>query len=124
SSPIPLQSSIMPPKRMTANPTKPLRYRPGKPIAPEESDSEESEGSEAEESEEEPQQPSKRATSEAPAKVSTALKKVDLSKRFEEGRVLRKRAANIQRPTRRKKNLRRKNPRNGKRKRKPRKEFF
>jgi len=71
---------------MTANPMKPLRYRPGKPIAPEESDSEESEGSESEGSEEEPQQPSKKATSEAPAKVSTALRKVDLGKRFEEGR--------------------------------------
>ncbi|KAG0135897.1 putative microfibrillar-associated protein family protein [Tuber indicum] len=76
----------MPPKRMTANPAKPLRYRPGKPIAPEESDSEESEDSEAEGSEEDPRQPSKKAAAEAPAKVSTALRKVDLSKRFEEGR--------------------------------------
>ncbi|KAL7275999.1 hypothetical protein RUND412_001030 [Rhizina undulata] len=77
----------MPPKRMTANPVRPARYRPGKPIAPEESDSdsEESESSE-EEQQQKPAPKAKKSVFEAPAVVSAALKKVDLNKRFEQSR--------------------------------------
>lgn len=73
---------------MTANPVKPARYRPGKPTAPEEqSDTSESSDSEASDSEPVPQQkPAKKPTSDTPAIVSSALKKVDLNKRFEQSR--------------------------------------
>lgn len=78
----------MPPKRMTANPVKPARYRPGKPTAPDQSSSEEDFDSEASSAEDAvPQKPTaKKPSSDAPAIVSSALKKVDLNKRFEQSR--------------------------------------
>jgi len=76
----------MPPKRMTANPTRPARYRPGKPIGlePQESSSEEEdeEEVEGESADEKPSRPAK----EPAAIVSSALRRVDLNKRFEQAR--------------------------------------
>jgi microfibrillar-associated protein 1 len=80
----------MPPKRMTANPVRPARYRPGKPLGPEESSSEYSESSESE-SEAHPPKPvykaqNKGKTAGPVADVSKSLKNVDLKKRFDEGK--------------------------------------
>lgn len=71
---------------MTANPVKPARYRPGKPTAPDESDSSSDSDSEASSADEAPPPKKPTAPSDAPAKVSTALKKVDLNARFEQSR--------------------------------------
>lgn len=72
----------MPPKRMTANPVRPARYRPGKPTA-EEVSSEEESGAEDEEAEEQPQQPQAHApppkATSFPAGVN--LKNLDLNER-------------------------------------------
>jgi microfibrillar-associated protein 1 len=68
----------MPPKRMTANPLKPARYRAGKPSRPEDSSSESEGGDEGEvEAAEEPanQRPKVAST----AKIVSNLGKVDLS---------------------------------------------
>jgi len=80
----------MPPKRMTANPVRPARYRPGKPLGPEESSSEYSESSESE-SEAPPPKPvykaqNKGKTAGPVADVSKSLKNVNLKKRFDEGK--------------------------------------
>lgn len=76
----------MPPKRMTANPVRPARYRPGKPVGPEPQESsgeeEDQDGAEEESADEKPSKPMK----EPAAIVSSALKKVDLNKRFEQAR--------------------------------------
>ena len=77
----------MPPKRMTANPVKPARYRPGKPVAEEPSSEEEEEENEEEQADAEPP-----ASAAAPppkassfprdgAKIADNLKKVDLNER-------------------------------------------
>ena len=82
----------MPPKRMTANPVRPARYRPGKPIAPEEtsdtSGSEES-GSESESEPERAPLPKpvyKKKVSAAAVAAAPTLKDVDLTKRFDEAK--------------------------------------
>ncbi|CCX29946.1 splicing factor, Prp19-binding domain-containing protein [Pyronema domesticum] len=90
----------MPPKRMTANPVRAPRYRPGKPIAPEEPSDDEASGSEESGSESEPEAASppprpkpvyvKKTAAGTSGAVGTAgvakqLKDVDLSKRFAEG---------------------------------------
>ena len=72
----------MPPKRMTANPVRPARYRPGKPIGEPHESSEEEEEEELEGVDEKVLKPLKEPT----AIVSSALKKVDLNKRFEQAR--------------------------------------
>ena len=75
----------MPPKRMTANPIKPTRYRPGK--GPEEEPSSEEEDSQVEEDEasqpEEPSQPAPppKVSSFPAAKIAATLKSVDLNAR-------------------------------------------
>lgn len=75
----------MPPKRMTANPLKPTRYRPGK--GPEdEPSSEDSEDSPAEEDTSRPSTPPQsapppKATSFPAAKIASTLKTVDLNAR-------------------------------------------
>ncbi len=78
----------MPPKRMTANPVKPARYRPGKPVAPEVESDEEVDEEEAEAEEEESAQkpasiPPPKVTSFRPdaTKIADSLKKVDLTER-------------------------------------------
>lgn len=79
----------MPPKRMTANPVRPARYRPGKPVAAEPSSSEES-GSEDDEGEEEQQQKTTAAVPKATSfpkdasKIASNLKNVDLNARRQE----------------------------------------
>lgn len=76
----------MPPKRMTANPVKPARYRPGKPIAEEHSSEDEYETEDEEQ--EQTQQP--QATVPPPkassfpaeaAKIANNLRNVDLNER-------------------------------------------
>ncbi|KAI5242684.1 hypothetical protein E4T43_04658 [Aureobasidium subglaciale] len=85
----------MPPKRMTANPTAPLRYRPGKAVGAEESSSEEESGSESENE----QQPQK--TTSAPPKATSFPKfnsnisKADLERRRQEAQALRAREAEL-----------------------------
>ncbi|KAL1649192.1 hypothetical protein SLS58_001766 [Diplodia intermedia] len=93
----------MPPKRMTANPTRPARYRPGKPTAaeaPSSSEEEEEEDSGAEEEDEEKQQRQQQKTPSAAAaaaqpkassfpkdassKIASNLKNVDLNARRQE----------------------------------------
>lgn len=74
----------MPPKRMTANPVRPARYRPGKPLGEPHESSEEEEEEEFEGVNEKAPRPLK----ETAAIVSSALKKVDLNKRFEQARKL------------------------------------
>ena len=73
-------------KRMTANPVRPARYRPGKPIAEELSSDED----EDDEPEEEQQQPERKTTAPPPkassfpsnnASISKNLQKVDLTER-------------------------------------------
>lgn len=73
---------------MTANPVRPARYRPGKPVGPEvHESSDEEEDDEEEEAEDDvaDEKPSK-PIREPAAIVSSALKKVDLNKRFEQAR--------------------------------------
>ncbi|KAI4132640.1 MAG: hypothetical protein LQ338_000580 [Usnochroma carphineum] len=74
----------MPPKRMTANPAKPARYRPGKPVA-EEHFSEETE-EEEEAQDQQPQKPSAPPSTASSfptgvAKVANNLRNVDLNER-------------------------------------------
>ncbi|KAI5859072.1 splicing factor, Prp19-binding domain-containing protein [Tricharina praecox] len=82
----------MPPKRMTANPVRPARYRPGKPLAAAASESESSDESGSEEdSGGESDSPPPAAALPKPVfkkKVAAApaLKDVDLDKRFDEGK--------------------------------------
>ncbi|KAL8939626.1 MAG: hypothetical protein Q9211_002645 [Gyalolechia sp. 1 TL-2023] len=76
----------MPPKRMTANPVKPARYRPGKPVAEEHSSEEEYETEDEEPDQSQPpQQPSAlpKATSfpADAAKIANNLRNVDLNER-------------------------------------------
>ncbi|KAK7509854.1 splicing factor, Prp19-binding domain-containing protein [Phyllosticta citriasiana] len=78
----------MPPKRMTANPIRPARYRPGKPTAEEHSSSSESD---SEADDEEPEQQSKQSTAPKatsfPAgagQIANNLKNVDLNARRRE----------------------------------------
>lgn len=82
----------MPPKRMTANPARPARYRPGKPTAAEEPSSSEESGSEEEEEEERQQQQQKKSAPPPKAssfpkdasKITSNLKNVDLNARRQE----------------------------------------
>jgi microfibrillar-associated protein 1 len=74
----------MPPKRMTANPLKAPRYRPGKAVAEELSSSEEGSDEEDEEIQPELSEAPPKATSfpsSATSKITTDLKKVDLAAR-------------------------------------------
>ncbi|KAI9678622.1 MAG: hypothetical protein M1817_005679 [Caeruleum heppii] len=71
----------MPPKRMTANPVRPARYRPGKPVGPVESSSEE-EDDDVEEIEEPKKAPPKASSFPSDsAKIASNLKKVNLDER-------------------------------------------
>lgn len=77
---------IMASKRMTANPIKPARYRPGKPVAKEHSSSEEEEDSQDEEAEQivpQTKAPPPKATSfpSDATRIASNLKKVDLNER-------------------------------------------
>jgi microfibrillar-associated protein 1 len=88
----------MPPKRMTANPTAPLRYRPGKAVGQDESSSEEEES--GSESENEQQQQSKTTTNPPPKassfpKFNSTLSKADLERRRQEAHALRAREAEL-----------------------------
>lgn len=80
----------MPPKRMTANPVRPARYRPGKPTAPEQpSDSSDSDsGSESESDAAPPPPPPPKPVYSKKKKLAPApaLKDVDLAARFDEGK--------------------------------------
>ncbi|KAF3903493.1 hypothetical protein ABW20_dc0108961 [Dactylellina cionopaga] len=78
----------MPPKRMTANPVRPARYRAGKPLpgdrpefSGDEDDEEEREAEDEEEVEETPTAPVQRP--QAGKIISTGLQKVDLNQRFQ-----------------------------------------
>ena len=74
----------MPPKHMTANPTRPARYRPGKAIAEEPSSSEDEDDEEDENPETGYQDISRPQASSFPSdatKVASNLKKVDLNAR-------------------------------------------
>ncbi|KAI4118815.1 MAG: hypothetical protein LQ345_001208 [Seirophora villosa] len=77
----------MPPKRMTANPAKPARYRPGKPVAEEQPSEDEYETEEEdEEVNQQPQKPSapppKASSFPADAaKIANNLRNVDLNER-------------------------------------------
>ena len=69
----------MPPKRMTANPVRPARYRPGKPVAESQSSSEnESDALEEEDAEE---VPPKSVAPPDSTRIASNLKKVDLNAR-------------------------------------------
>ena len=74
---------MMSSKRMTANPVKPARYRPGKPTVEEHSSEEEDEDQEGELPEEPTRALSPKATSfpSDATKIASNLKKVDLSER-------------------------------------------
>jgi microfibrillar-associated protein 1 len=89
----------MPPKRMTANPLAPLRYRPGKAVGQEESSSEEEEsGSESEN--EQQNQPPKTTTAPPKAtsfpKFNSSLTKADLERRRQEAQLLRQQNAELE----------------------------
>ncbi|KAI9883494.1 MAG: hypothetical protein M1823_004740 [Watsoniomyces obsoletus] len=77
----------MPPKRMTANPVRPARYRPGKPVGPEVSsdddDDHSEEGDEENEVKNEALPPPPKITSFRPdaTKIANSLKNVDLTER-------------------------------------------
>ncbi|KAF3930753.1 hypothetical protein ABW19_dt0210599 [Dactylella cylindrospora] len=72
----------MPPKRMTANPARPARYRAGKPLPGDRSESSGDEDEdEDQQEEEEPVAPAPRP--QAGQVISTGLAKVDLNKRFQ-----------------------------------------
>lgn len=82
----------MPPKRMTANPVRPARYRPGKAVAEEASSSGEEESGDEQDVEEQPARvPPPKATSfpsaaaAAAKNISNNLKDVDLNQRRREG---------------------------------------
>lgn len=80
----------MPPKRMTANPVRPARYRPGKAVAEDNSTSDEEEsGDDDQEREEQPARaPPPKATSFPAAeakRISNNLQNVDLNQRRKEG---------------------------------------
>ncbi|KAI4721492.1 hypothetical protein E4T48_02232 [Aureobasidium sp. EXF-10727] len=89
----------MPPKRMTANPLAPLRYRPGKAVGADESSSEEEES--GSESENEQQQQQTKSTTTAPPKATSFPKfnsnisKADLERRRQEAQALRAREAEL-----------------------------
>ncbi|KAA8910243.1 micro-fibrillar-associated protein 1 [Sphaerosporella brunnea] len=74
----------MPPKRMTANPVRAPRYRPGKPVAPDSVSSSEEESESESEAEAHAPPPKPVYIKKKPA-AAPALKDVDLSKRFQEG---------------------------------------
>ncbi|KAL8719263.1 MAG: hypothetical protein Q9225_003722 [Loekoesia sp. 1 TL-2023] len=82
----------MPPKRMTTNPVKPARYRPGKPIAEEHSSEDEYE-TEEEDAEQSKQQKANAAPPKASsfpadaAKIANNLRNVDLNKRKRQAAV-------------------------------------
>jgi len=75
----------MPPKRMTANPVRPARYRPGKAVAEEHSSSEEEDADEEEDQEQ--QQPTRLAPPKVTSfpseaqRIASNLKNVDLNER-------------------------------------------
>ncbi|KAF3904180.1 hypothetical protein AA313_de0208392 [Arthrobotrys entomopaga] len=88
----------MPPKRMTANPVRPARYRPGKPLPGEESnssssDDEDDDDEENKEAAERKQKSRKKEKKEEPTVtyvaqgagqiITTSLQKVDLNQRFQ-----------------------------------------
>ncbi|MCJ1308948.1 hypothetical protein MMC25_002603 [Agyrium rufum] len=71
----------MPPKRMTANPTKPARYRPGKPTA-EERSSDDDEASEDDQDEHQaPAEEPRPKAARDPNRIASNLSKVDLNAR-------------------------------------------
>ncbi|KAH0547539.1 hypothetical protein FGG08_000264 [Glutinoglossum americanum] len=78
----------MPPKRMTANPVRPARYRPGKPTAAEsESSGDESSDEDAEGAGQEPVVPLPPKAASFPSdstRIANNLKKVDLNERREQ----------------------------------------
>ncbi|KAH0362261.1 hypothetical protein KCU65_g8178, partial [Aureobasidium melanogenum] len=88
----------MPPKRMTANPLAPLRYRPGKAVGQDESSSSEEESGSESENE---QQRSKTTTTTAPPKATSFPKfnsnisKAELERRRQEAQALRAREAEL-----------------------------
>lgn len=88
----------MPPKRMTANPLAPLRYRPGKAVGQEESSSEEEES--ASESESEQQHQTKTTTAPPKAtsfpKFNSNISKADLERRRQEAHLLRQQNAELE----------------------------
>lgn len=73
----------MPPKRMTANPLKPLRYRPGKPSGPEQhsSSEEESDDSAGDDGVAQQPQPGQKLPQRAPPPKATSFANVDLDAR-------------------------------------------
>jgi len=86
----------MPPKRMTANPLAPLRYRPGKAVGQDESSSEEEDsGSETEN--EQQQQKTTTAPPKATSfpKFNSNISKADLERRRQEAQALRAREAEL-----------------------------
>ncbi|THW75204.1 hypothetical protein D6D19_04193 [Aureobasidium pullulans] len=86
----------MPPKRMTANPLAPIRYRPGKAVGQEDSSSEEEEsGSESEN--EQQQQKTTTAPPKATSfpKFNSNISKADLERRRQEAQALRAREAEL-----------------------------
>ncbi|SLM39264.1 Micro-fibrillar-associated protein 1, C-terminal [Lasallia pustulata] len=73
----------MPPKRMTANPIKPARYRPGKPVVEEPSSEEDEDSLEEEDQATAPTAPPPKASSfpSEATRIASNLKKVDLNER-------------------------------------------
>ncbi|KAL1304375.1 hypothetical protein AAFC00_003378 [Neodothiora populina] len=89
----------MPPKKMTANPLAPLRYRPGKPVGAEEPSSSSESESESE-SEGEEQQRQQQAKAPAPTattfpKITAGLSKDELERRRQEAVAARAREAEL-----------------------------
>ncbi|KAL1625897.1 hypothetical protein SLS56_007136 [Neofusicoccum ribis] len=74
----------MPPKRMTANPVRPARYRPGKPVAEEPSSSEASDSDEEEEQTTAAPAPKASSFPKDASKIASNLKSVDLNARRQE----------------------------------------
>ncbi|KAK6348910.1 hypothetical protein TWF730_009673 [Orbilia blumenaviensis] len=77
----------MPPKRMTANPVRPARYRAGKPLpgdrSEESGDENDEEGEDDEDAEEQAPAPAVHRPAQAGTIISTGLKKVDLNQTFQ-----------------------------------------
>lgn len=73
----------MPPKRMTANPVKPARYRPGKVVAEEHSSDEDEDSQEEDEQTQAPTAPPPKASSfpSDATRIASSLKKFDLNER-------------------------------------------
>lgn len=91
----------MPPKRMTANPLAPLRYRPGKAVGQDESSSSEEESGSESETEQQQQQQQQKTTAAAPPKATSfpkfnsSISKAELERRRQEAQALRAREAEL-----------------------------